>query len=283
MKDFTSILNYLTLLVILTCFSKISFAQCPNGSTTQQIDIVGLENLCEGELLNLTTSPSLPGGDFTTLQNGVTSLGDGTAVFFPELSGSVVTFTINYQYTDPSSGCLFQSNEPVTIFPKPNADINVITGGTGPNGIVCSNDVLSLTGNPVNGSFSSNLGGINDFNNGTAQFNPVVADSSLIYEITYSVENEFGCSNEIIENFPVFDCEEDCPSLFTSEVSSNIVCSGETVLFTAELNPIDADATITVTGNNTSIDMVADAYGLWSAYAHLENEGCAPVTHVYSV
>ncbi len=281
MKTFTSI--QLLLLCLLCAFVNTSSAQCPNGSSTQQIDIVGLNNFCEGEMLNLTTHPSLPGGNFSSLDNGITSLGDGTAVFFPQLSGAVVTFNIFYNYTDPVSGCVYQSNEPVTIFPKPTADIEVIVGGTGPNGIVCSDDVLSLTGSPINGSFSSNYGGINDFDNGTALFNPVIADSSIIYQITYAVENEFGCSNEVIENFPVFNCEEECPSLYTSEVSSNVVCSGETVLFTAQLNPVDADATIIVSGNGTSFNLISDAFGIWNGYAVLENEGCAPVTHNYEI
>jgi len=231
----------------------------------------------------LATYPNLPGGNYSSFDNGVTSLGDGTAVFFPQLSGSVVTFNIFYNYTDPVSGCVYQSNKPVTIFPKPTAEVDVIIGGTGPNGIVCSNDVLSLTGTPINGSFSSNYGGINDFNNGTALFNPTIADSSLIFQVTYSVENEYGCNNEVIKNFPVFNCEEACPSLYTSEVSSNIVCSGETVLFTAQLNPSDADATIVVSGNGISFSMISDAYGIWSGYAVLENDGCAPATHNYEI
>jgi len=281
MKTFTSI-QYLILCIMCLAF-KPTFGQCPNGSSAQQIDIIGLDNLCEGEMLNLSTYPSLPGGDFSSFDNGVTSLGDGTAVFYPQLSGSVVTFNIFYDYTDPVSGCVYRSNEPVTIFPKPEADIEVVVGGTGPNGIVCSNDILSLTGSPINGSFSSNYGGINDFGNGTALVNPVISGSTLIYQVDYAVENEYGCSSEVTENIPVYNCEEECPSLFTSEVSSNVVCSGESVLFTAQLNPVEAEATITVSGNGTTFNMVTDAYGIWSGYAVLENDGCGPVTHNYTI
>jgi len=281
MKTFTSI--QFMLICLLCGIANALYAQCPNGASVQQIDIIGLKNLCEGELLNLSTYPDLPGGDFSSYDNGITSLGDGTAVFSPQLSGAVVTFNIFYNYTDPVSGCVYQSNQPVTIYPKPTADINVVIGGTGPNGIVCANDILSLTGSPANGSFSSTYGGINDFDNGTALFNPTLSGSSLIYQVTYAVENEYGCNNEVIENFPVFDCEEDCPSLYTSEVSSNVVCSGETVLFTAQLNPTDAEATITVSGNGTTFSMVSDAYGVWSGYAVLENDGCAPVTYNYEI
>ncbi len=278
----------LALLMLIAFSGNFAFAQtCAPGDPAIPVTISGDSEICEGgDIINLfSTDPALPGGNFASTGNGLTSFGDGTAAFNPVLSGSVAVFDIWFTYNDPVSGCTYTGTTPVTVNPAPEEPSISGIPIPGIDPMVCNGDELTLTGDPGTGTFSSTIAGvITDNGDGTATFDAPLSGSVAVYDVTYEVTNAAGCTNSVTEEIIVFDCGDECPTLFTSSVSSNDACNGDILTFSATLLPMDGSALVEVYNGANLITALSDnGAGVWTGSTLAMNSGCAPETVDYTI
>ncbi|HTO36941.1 MAG TPA: gliding motility-associated C-terminal domain-containing protein, partial [Brumimicrobium sp.] len=160
------------------------------------------EVLCENEEVTLTASN--PDGATITWNNGVT---DGTP-FTPTVG------TTTYTVTAVLNGCTSTDDVEVTVNALPVVSIDPVAD------LCINNDLITLSGNPVGGTFSGV--GINGNN-----FDPSIAGIGT-HIITYDYTDGNGCENSSTTTIVV----NDIPTL--SAETQYSVCSGENVTMTVD-------------------------------------------------
>ncbi len=162
---------------------------CSN-SVTQQVTVVQMPgvifsglptSMClNASAVSLVGSPS--GGTFS-------GIGVSGNTFNPTLAGAGGPFSITYSYTDPNTGCTNTSIQTVTVIPLPVVSFNGLAT------TYCITDAaVTLTGNPVGGTFSGT--GISG-----NVFNPAIAGIGS-HNITYTYSNGT-CSNSATSSVTV--------------------------------------------------------------------------------
>lgn len=165
-------------------------------------------SLCQGASITLTPSGT-PGGQWSG--EGVTDLGDGTAIFLGNQTGVIlVTYEVHLGPCADSSG----------------QEIIVLASGDpawSPPSDVCANEVIALvpTGTP-GGTWSGP--GVTDLGNGTASF---VQGEAGAYAVTYRI-GEDTCAASLTHEVIVIIAGD--PSWSPPQ---GIVCPGETVSLSA--------------------------------------------------
>ncbi|MBB3699065.1 T9SS type A sorting domain-containing protein [Flammeovirga yaeyamensis] len=144
---------------------------------------------------------------------GLVDNGDGTATFNPTLAGGELydedeDFIINFEYTDPVTGCTNDSDSMVTVygfdevFLATDADDSVCYSAP----IVTFTAMEGLAQYAPGGSYSINTGGLTDNGDGTASFDPEAAATAAgeistgdysQHIVTFTYNNSLGCTYSI--------------------------------------------------------------------------------------
>ena len=184
------------------CANKYTFVITVNPQPGVQGEYTGDPLCVNGQSINLTPYTSPLGGTFA----GVGVTGD---LFDPSVAGAgdhVVTYTI----TDALTGCSNSVDLTIPVKDKPAVTCPA-------NYTVCSNEEIALIpeGNPNTGTFSG-LGVVDDY-----LFDPAIAPIGA-NTITYTVTNEFGCSNTCDFTITVFKALEPvCTQAATAVCADN--------------------------------------------------------------
>ena len=116
----------------------------------------------------------------------------------------------------------------------------------------------------------------------------LVAGLFTEYEISITSVDAPDCSITLTP-FDVPQCViADCPTLFNASASLNVACSGDEVIFSALLNPADAENGLLSVESGTGLVLIpdfglADANGMFTTSLTLNNDNCAPVTNEYVI
>ncbi len=117
----------------------------------------------------------------------------------------------------------------------------------------------------------------------------LVGDNYTTYNLILSAVDEPSCNITLDPIGPV-DCPiVECPSLFTASTSTNTVCNGDEVTFSAMLTPSDAsNAVITIQEAGSGSVLIPslygpDANGMYTASANLNYDSCGPLTQSFDI
>jgi PKD repeat protein len=116
--------------------------------------------------------------------------------FIPTQAGIGGPDTFHYVYTD-LNGCTDTTYGQVTVLGIPNVNINIL-----PDSICVNATALTLTGNPIGGTFSG-LGVIQS--GGVYLFNPLLTGAGGPFKITYTIANIAGCGSSMVDSIYVWN------------------------------------------------------------------------------
>ncbi|MCX8211803.1 MAG: PKD domain-containing protein, partial [Lewinella sp.] len=170
------------------------------------------------------------------LPSGLVDNGDGTAMVDPSLIPPGTPFTINYSYTS-EDGCEASASTEIEVNALPDA------GFTGLVATYFTNDPLVLiTPNEIGGVFSTSSGVVLiDNGDGSVTLDPNQTPIGGPYDVTYTLTDANGCTNEQVQVFSI---------LFVTEVSFSglqpTYCEGEGTASLVGL-PADENGTFSAT------------------------------------
>jgi len=116
----------------------------------------------------------------------------------------------------------------------------------------------------------------------------LVADLFTEYEITITSSDTPSCGITLAP-FDVPECAVvECPTLFNASASVNVACDGDEVMFTALLNPSDAENGILSVESGTGLVLIPDfgmpdGNGNYTSSLTLVNNSCEPLTNEYVI
>jgi PKD repeat protein len=198
---------YVTLMDAAGC-SAISAAIITRVNPVPEVTIEEIPDaLCVDALpFTITGVPTSANGSFSSdLPSGLVDNGDGTAIVDPSLIPPGTPFTINYSYTS-EDGCEASASTEIEVNALPDA------GFTGLVATYFTNDPLVLiTPNEIGGVFSTSSGVVLiDNGDGSVTLDPNQTPIGGPYDVTYTLTDANGCTNEQVQVFSI---------LFVTEVS----------------------------------------------------------------
>ncbi|MFT6513336.1 MAG: hypothetical protein ACJAX1_001911, partial [Neolewinella sp.] len=191
---------YVTLVNAESC-SATSATIITSVSPVPEVEIEAISDaLCAGALpFTITGIPASANGSFSSdLPNGLTDNGDGTAIVDPSLIPPGMSFMISYSYTS-EDGCEASASTEIEVNALPDA------GFTGLATTYFSNDLPSLiTPNETGGVFSTSGGVVLiDNGDGTVTLDPGQIPIGGPYDVTYTLTDTNGCTNEQVQVFSI--------------------------------------------------------------------------------